>query len=56
MPRFILFVIIAAPLLLGWGAYHAFIKRDFATIKSDFTIGLFYLFFAGLVFYLVSLA
>ena len=55
MVRFIVFVAVVALLLLIWGAYHAFIKRDFQTIKSDFTLGMVYLLFSGVVFYLLSL-
>jgi hypothetical protein len=55
MIRFILFVCVAVPLFLGWAAYHAFIKRDFAAIKSDFTVGAVYLLLACGAFYLFSL-
>ena len=55
MFTFTLFALVAGPLLLLWGGYHAFIKKDFAAIKSDFTIGIAFLVFAGLIFYLLSL-
>jgi hypothetical protein len=55
MFRYILFVIVAGPAFLLWAAYHAFIKKDFDTIKSDFEIGIAFFIFSGIVFYLLSL-
>jgi hypothetical protein len=55
MIRLTLFLFIAGPAFLLWAAYHAFIKRDFASVKEDFIAGIAYFVFAGIVSYLLSI-